>query len=102
MRNARKKKRSKPTKTKSLRAHLKRRFLERFGVEINRIDEIQMLNQIQNKEAEFIEKQSIRVSVFDVKLNEVKYRVVYDKNRKHLVTVLPYYEKEGEMISFLC
>lgn len=44
---------------------------------------------IQNGNGIFIEKQSNRVTVWDLSLNSSVYRVVYDKDRKRIVTVLP-------------
>jgi len=35
-----------------------------------------------------IKKQSIRVGVWDVEYEGILYRVVYDKNRKQIITVI--------------
>lgn len=95
--------RNKQTKTHTQRDHFKRRMMERYGLTVNRHEYRFMVEMIQNGEAEFIEKQSNRVSAFWLNLTVddgvgnseiVRVRVIYDKLRKTLVTALP---PEGEI-----
>tara|TARA_Y100000034_G_scaffold91156_1_gene109940 strand:+ start:1008 stop:1268 length:261 start_codon:yes stop_codon:yes gene_type:complete len=78
------------SKTKAQRIHAKKRFVERYGLDFTRHVRREFCRRIQKQEkARFIERQSTRVSVWDVEYEEKIYRVVYDKIRKSIVTVLP-------------
>ena len=68
--------------------HGKRRLRERFGISLSDRDYEDLVNKIQNDETTYVEKQSCRISVFDVKLLDEVVRVVYDKSRKTIVTAL--------------
>lgn len=76
-------------KKKSVQSHFFRRSIERVGVLLN---EKELIRKIQNNELEFVERQSNRVTVFRYEYNGKKYRLVYDKNRKQIVTIL--FERE--------
>lgn len=71
------------------RIHAKRRAEERYALELNRDDLRNIVQRIQQNQATHVEKQSHRVSVFDLTYNNIDVRVVYDKNRKTIVTFLP-------------
>lgn len=43
---------------------------------------------IHNGTAKFVEKQSNRVTVFDVEIRGIEARVVYDKERKSIITAV--------------
>jgi hypothetical protein len=75
-------------KRKNERHHAKERFLERYGIILSRPVRLALINDIQAGKYPMIEKQSNRVHVFEVILNERMMYVVYDKNRKEIVTVL--------------
>jgi len=77
------------TKLQAERAHCKQRFLERYGIEFNRHMRSEFEKLIQTNQTHLIKKQSNRVSIHDVIYEGEVYRVVYDKNRKTIVTVLP-------------
>lgn len=62
------------------------RSIERYGFFIN-ID--QAIQDIQEGNAKFIYKTSNRVSIFIVHQNKTDLKVVYDKQRKMIATVLP-------------
>jgi hypothetical protein len=79
------------------RRHAKRRAAERYGLELNRHDMRTLVEQIQHGDAEFIERQSLRVSVWWVTVGGKRCRVVYDRLRKTIVTFLP--EEPREHIS---
>ena len=72
-------------KRKAIKTHFQRRSLERIGV---LLDEKELVKKIQNNELEFIERQSNRVTVFKYIHNEEPYRLVYDKSRKQIITIL--------------
>lgn len=76
-------------KTKSQRLHAKRRALERYGISLNRKRYREIVADIQAGRGEFIERRSHRISVWKVKIAGELVRVVYDKIRKTIVTVLP-------------
>lgn len=84
-------KRKKLSKAESQRAHFKKRLTERYGYEINRQGQQQIVQRIQDGCAQLIKHQTNRVSVYHVCLEDgpMAY-VVYDHQRKTLVTALPY------------
>jgi hypothetical protein len=69
--------------------HARRRFRERYGIVLNEHQYKYLSQQISDNRAKFIEKQSNRVSVFELKYENQMVRVVYDKQTKQIVTVLP-------------
>ena len=69
--------------------HARQRFRKRHGIEFTRKMSRDIIKQIQMGKATFVESQSNRISIFDVTHECIQYRVVYDKNRKTIVTVLP-------------
>ncbi len=71
------------------RAHAKRRAAERFGLNLTKEAQREIVSRIQNGKAKFLEKQSLRISLWLVDWNGTEMRVVYDKNRKSIVTCLP-------------
>lgn len=73
------------SKKKTVKKHFFRRSLERVGV---LLDENDLIRKIQNHELEFVERQSNRKTVFRIEYNSKKYRIVYDKVRKQIITVL--------------
>ena len=81
-------------KSKAQWIHVKRRCLQRTGVEMTKTLNNQLTQKIRqgHSDADFVEKQSNRISVWDVKHNvdgrDVKFRMVYDKMRKNIVTIL--------------
>lgn len=72
-------------KKKAVKKHFFRRSLERVGV---LLDENDLIRKIQNHELEFVEHQSNRKTVFRLEYNGQKYRIVYDKVRKQIITIL--------------
>lgn len=77
------------TKTEAQREHCKKRFLERFGINFNKTVRHHFLNEIHSGHSTCIGFQSNRIKVHDVYYNGNIYRVVYDKIRDNIVTVLP-------------
>lgn len=100
------KKRKKLTgKSKAQWIHVKRRCLQRTGVEMTAKLNNQLIGKINNghEDAKFVEKQSNRVSVWDivheVSEKEIVFRIIYDRMRKNIVTILNNVER-SEMYLF--
>jgi hypothetical protein len=73
------------SKAVAMKRHTARRAAERFGMGVN-MDDLARL--IQQKQGRFVERQSVRVTVWDVEYKGTTLRVVYDKKRGMPVTVL--------------
>ena len=86
--------RKKGSKKKAQKSHLARRMNTRFGIHLT--DELlkSMLTRIQNGKAHFVEKQSNRVSLFKLEVQGEMLVLVYDKERKSIVTAM--YENEED------
>lgn len=78
-----------PDKRKCQIKHAKKRAVQRYGLELSRIDVAQIIETIQRNGAQFIERQSNRVTVWSVPFEDRNLKVVYDKMRKSIVTCLP-------------
>lgn len=76
-------------KARSQQKHARRRARERFGIKLTRNDQIDMVGMIRDGRSRMVERQSLRVSVHEVEWDGYKLRVVYDKSRRTIVTVLP-------------
>lgn len=76
-------------KARAQRKHAKARALERFDLEVTDRDLGEMVRQIQSGEAQFVRKQSLRVSVFKVVVQDKPLIAVYDKKRNTIATVYP-------------
>jgi len=74
--------------------HAKHRFETRFDTTLNDGEYLNLVKQIQDGEAEFVERQSNRVTVWNVALNEKVVRVIYDKRTKVIVSALPIFGLE--------
>ena len=77
------------TKKQCQRLHARNRFKERHGLNFTRKIEKLFLLAIAEGMVGFVEKQSMRIFVYDVPYNYKLYRVVYDKTRNVIVTVFP-------------
>ena len=84
----------KGSKKDAQKLHAKHRALERYGITLNKTIFRTWIEQIQTGAAKFLERQSNRVSVFEVSYEDKAIPVVYDRLRKTIVTTLPieYYE----------
>ena len=80
------------TKKQCQRIHARKRFLERYGIRCTRDIERSFLTAIAEGRVGFVDQQSMRIFVYDVPYQYKLYRVVYDRLRNVIVTVLP----EGE------
>lgn len=74
-------------KTKAQRVHAYNRIQERIGFEVS---PKRLVKLIQDGELEFLYKPSKRLSVFRFNNESIDIVVVYDRNRKQIVTVYPY------------
>jgi hypothetical protein len=75
-------------KETSIRIHAARRCVQRKGFVLSKRIHNGLVSVIKRNEAKFIRRQSNRVTVWEVIFEDINYRVVYDKNRKLIVTVL--------------
>lgn len=79
-------------KHKAQKIHSRRRAMERYGINPSRALHDEWVRRIQSgdfKQARPLEKQSVRLTVFQLEHDGEVVRVVYDKTRKQIVTVLP-------------
>lgn len=76
-------------KKKSLMRHAKKRWFERTGEPLTAESHSQIVAMIQRGESKVYDKQSHRVTVHLVNLSGKEWRVVYDKTRKQIITILP-------------
>lgn len=77
-------------KKKAERIHARRRAAERFHLDVTEEVRNLLKSKIKKGEGIFLYRNSRRVSVWSLSLNEQTYKVVYDKQRKEIVTFLPY------------
>jgi hypothetical protein len=77
------------SKAKAQRKHARVRAMERYGMEVGPATRRRIIAAIQGGSSFVVRKQSLRVTVHDVDLDETRVRVVYDRQRKELVTFLP-------------
>jgi hypothetical protein len=76
-------------KKESQRIHATLRAMERHGIALNKQARRQAIKDIQTGRAKFLWRTSLRVTAWEVSLDGKNVRVVYDRQRKSLVTVLP-------------
>lgn len=79
------------SKTQSLNVHAKRRAALRYEVNLNGHDLREIVNLIQRGKATLIERQSLRVTKWLLRLPRAGQAaiIVYDNKRQTVVTVLP-------------
>jgi hypothetical protein len=83
-------------KKKAQLKHARRRFEGRFDIHLNDNEYLQLVNKIQQGRAEFVERQSNRVTIWNVDHQDKTIRVVYDKRTKVIVSALPIYGLENK------
>jgi len=79
------KRRKKADKKEAQKKHFERRSLERVGV---LLDQKEIVRQIQTGGLPFIERQSNRITLYRLEHLGKAYKVVYDKQRKQVVTIM--------------
>lgn len=78
------------SKRKAQQRHARRRARERYGIELGRSTRQEIITAIHGGRSTFIRRQSHRVTVHDVLLDDGDHvRVVYDSQRHEVVTFLP-------------
>lgn len=91
------------TKKELQKKHAKKRFQTRYGISLTPELHKLLVRKIQKGEAVKVEKQSNRVSIWDIDVSNClpdspeveELRVVYDSNTKNIVTIL---YKDGALI----
>ena len=97
MAKRRRKKKRPQTKERSQESHAKRRFVQRFGIILTKELKERIVKMIQEGYVQIVEKQSNRISLFDVPVEGKMIRIVYDRTRKNIVTAL-YPELDDERL----
>ena len=82
-------KRRRGKKKRSMIRHAYHRLKQRYGLTMSRALHAEIVECIQKGNAEVLEKQSNRVSLFMVEVRNTEIKIVYDKIRKQVITVLP-------------
>lgn len=77
-------------KAKAQKAHAKRRAFERLGIDLSKEEYRGIVAQIRNGRAKFLERQSLRVSLWAVDVVGAQAVAVYDKQRKTVATLLTF------------
>jgi hypothetical protein len=77
------------SKKKSQMRHFRKRWVERVGELMTREKHEIIIQLIQNGQSKLIRKRSNRVSIHKIDLDDISYEIVYDKQRKQIVTVFP-------------
>ncbi len=72
------------SKKKNVKIHFRMRSLERVGMIV---DEKELIKKIQKQELEFVYSQSNRRKVYRTEFLGEKFFVIYDKERKQLITI---------------
>ncbi len=86
-------------KSQSQRKHTMQRALVRFGLEVSNSLYSSMIEAIQSGAAEFLERQSNRVTVWAVDAEGECVAVAYDKLRGTIATMMPveWFKKESQL-----
>lgn len=80
-------KKTKNAKREVLKKHARKRLRQRFGIDGAGVSEA--IRLIQTGKAEFIKRQSLRVTIWAIQLDGKEVIAVYDKVRNTIVTFLP-------------
>ncbi|MCX6760465.1 MAG: hypothetical protein NTW46_03965 [Candidatus Nealsonbacteria bacterium] len=83
------------SKAKALIRHAKRRADIRYGTTLSNQDLENIVRLSQQQKGVFKEKQSNRVSHWEVEYKGILFRAVYDRQRKKIITFLPL-EQNGQ------
>lgn len=78
--------------------HAKRRAYLRYGLRLTQDDMSRIVRSIQDGIAVPVVKQSHRITLFDVTVQETTIRVAYDRVRKSIATVLTT-DMEGRFVA---
>ncbi len=72
-----------------MKLHAQKRLKERYGLDLTEAEYRSLGKKIRRGKAEFIKRQSLRVTHWNVDFKDQKIRVVYDKIRHQVITALP-------------
>ena len=90
----------KSLKSKNIKRHFRHRCIQRLGFPLNNKELVKKIHNFDptDKTLKFYKKQSLSrtVWIYQNELNNRKYRIVYDKNRKEIVTIFPHKEVQKE------
>lgn len=75
------------SKRRAQQSHARRRARERLGIDLKPHVEADIIRRIQNGEAKLARRQSLRVSVYYLEVEGQELAVVYDRQRKCVVTL---------------
>jgi len=78
----------KRSKAKSLKSHAKRRFWERYGIQLTNNLENDIIKQITRGKAPLIDRQSTNRSIYRIMAENQSIPVLYDRKRKCIITAL--------------
>ena len=87
---AKKETKKKTGKRRTVQTHFANACLKRVGV---LLDEKEIVQKLQNQQLDFIDRQSNNITKWKYVFNEKEYMLIYNKQYKQLVTIIPY--KEG-------
>lgn len=77
------------TKKQCQQAHARRRAKERFGIRLTKAMRLDIIKKIGSNKTRKLGKQSLRVTGHEVEIEGKLLKVLYDKKRKSIVTILP-------------
>lgn len=76
------------TKKKAEQKHAMMRFAERAGIHFSKKTNELFCRMIRSRQAIFLKRSSLRVTLWNIEYKGKLYECVYDKKRKQIVTVL--------------
>lgn len=76
------------SKKKCQQDHFSKRCIDRIGYQLTQTTVEKIIQDIQEGKLEFVEKQSNRISKFKYEVLDKSFILVYDRQRKTLVTIL--------------
>jgi hypothetical protein len=79
-------------KKKTLERHLDKRTHQRLGVLLSRQSKQQLVKDIQANKLPFLWRTSHNRTAFKASINDIDVVIIYDKQRKMIVTTWPYEE----------
>lgn len=77
-----------PRKEKNQRHHAKQRAIERYGVWLTNADYDRLCAQIRNQKAEFLSRQTNRITLYRVRFEDRDLYAAYDKKRHVICSFL--------------
>lgn len=69
--------------------HAIERALERYGLQLSKNDFERISKRIAQGQAEKLKKVTKHISVYEIYVNSIRIKLVYDRHTKFVITVLP-------------